>query len=342
VQMVGGGAGGPSSAWRWDVAEAWHCDVGPAPAVPVPPSRLHEQMLALFEGGPVPGGYDGDDEGEDGDGARKAKAAKGGAARPFADVALRAVDDSAVLDFGCQVPGAADVPPAPTVPAHKLVLALRSRRLRAMLVTSGMRESRRGDEAVPLHGMRPAVLRALLRYLYCDTADVAPQVALELLVAAKEYTLDRLALLCEGRLLTMLDPENAAEFLLWADTYDLANMRVACVSYILRHYAAVTATEAYRADLPAHLRLEVQEAAASGSNIYRANSMSPAAEAAAPAAPAEPELAEKAIPLDATTTPSQVVGMMAATTATASGGANADNPPAADAAAASAAPATAD
>ena len=112
------------------------------------------------------------------------------------------------------------------VKAHKSILIARSERFKALLV-GGMSESTQGIKPIVLHGIRESVFKALLIYLYSDNllTEIRNdyQLIMELYVAANEYTLSRLIRLCEGILLNLLQIENAAEFLEFAQEYGMAD-----------------------------------------------------------------------------------------------------------------------
>ena len=107
------------------------------------------------------------------------------------------------------------------VGAHKFMLAVRSDRFRAMM-SSGMKEST--ISKLP-STMARDILVEFFHFLYSDNISQQalgdPDMMMRLLVVANEYTISRLARLCEGRILRMLVPENAAAFLEVADLYGL-------------------------------------------------------------------------------------------------------------------------
>jgi len=154
------------------------------------------------------------------------------------------------------------------VEAHTVILAARSRRLQAML-TSGMRESREGR--VVMESMSHDILLELVHYLYSDNVSTKalndPNMLMRLLVVASEYTLARLAKMCEGVLLRLLHPENAAEFLEFADMYGSTSiLREGALSFLLRNYEEVKKTDGFL-ELQEELKKEV-ERRRGGTNVY--------------------------------------------------------------------------
>lgn len=93
------------------------------------------------------------------------------------------------------------------VHSHRAILAVRSEHFAAML-RSGMRESRECE--VLIQNIRLPVFMALMEYIYVDTIDVEPLIAIELYVAADLYTIDRLKGLCEILVQKGIEVGNAA------------------------------------------------------------------------------------------------------------------------------------
>jgi speckle-type POZ protein len=145
---------------------------------------------------------------------------------------------------------------AELVRAHRIILTARSKRFRAMLM-SGMQESRLGRVVCD---MSYNVLFELVQFLYSDTVSVKalnePHLLMRLLVVAGEYTLEKLAKVCEGVLLRLLDPENAAEFLEFSTFYNCTVFRSGTLSFILRNFQSVEKTAGFK-ELSKELKKEV-------------------------------------------------------------------------------------
>ncbi|KAJ0406517.1 hypothetical protein P43SY_001448 [Pythium insidiosum] len=136
---------------------------------------------------------------------------------------------------------------------HRAILAARSDHFRAMF-SSGMRESRESE--IPLTHLRVPVFLALLEYIYVDSVDVGAEMALELFAAADLYTLDRLKGLCEIIVQKNITVDNAAALFQTADELQATRLREICLSYLVRHFDAVTKTDGF-AHLSRDLIIEV-------------------------------------------------------------------------------------
>ena len=167
------------------------------------------------------------------------------------------------------------------VKAYKSLLAQRSDRFKALFY-GGMSEATMGSKPILIYGTNENTFRALLEYLYSDSICVARRsdhnLIMELLVLGNEYMLDRLVRLCEGILLRLLEVENSAEFLDFADRYGLSTLgdftgldknkdsfvycgsilREGCISFILQHFSDVLKTQGYL-ELPENLKEDLSD-----------------------------------------------------------------------------------
>ena len=101
---------------------------------------------------------------------------------------------------------------------------------------------------------------ALVEYIYTDiVADISPDVAIELYIAADLYTLDRLKGLCEVVVQRGLTTDNAPDLLQASDARHAARMRELCIRFIVRHFDAVTKSAGFQT-LSRELILEVLQA----------------------------------------------------------------------------------
>ncbi|CAN6177182.1 unnamed protein product [Urochloa humidicola] len=139
-------------------------------------------------------------------------------------------------------------------PAHKTILAARSPVFMAEFF-GHMNE--RGSQSVRIQDMQPAVFKAMLHFIYTDTVpelDVEPvaaaaTMAQHLLAAADRYGLDRLKLICEGKLSGGVDVDTAAKTLALAGQHNCSLLKSKCVDFIARSpetLEAVLATDGYR------------------------------------------------------------------------------------------------
>jgi hypothetical protein len=120
------------------------------------------------------------------------------------------------------------------IPAHKFVLITRSSVFRAML-TGSMREAR--DKAITIPNVEEAVVRAFVRFLYCDSciaADLQAH-ALDLLAMADQYDVPPLLSVCEAYLSSHLTVKNMVEVLQAADLHGAPVLKEHALEYIAQN-----------------------------------------------------------------------------------------------------------
>ncbi|KAL6603677.1 hypothetical protein ACP70R_044038 [Stipagrostis hirtigluma subsp. patula] len=137
--------------------------------------------------------------------------------------------------------------------AHKLVLAARSPVFMAEFF-GHMNE--RSSQCVQIEDMEADVFKAMLHFIYTDTApelegplEVVATMAQHLLAAADRYGLDRLKLICEGKLSGGIDVETAATILALAEQHNCSLLKAKCLEFITgspQKLDAVLATEGYK------------------------------------------------------------------------------------------------
>ncbi|XP_025822260.1 BTB/POZ and MATH domain-containing protein 2-like [Panicum hallii] len=124
------------------------------------------------------------------------------------------------------------------VTAHKIVLAMRSPVFKARFY-GPEREKKMGCVAV--EDVRPAVFRALLRFIYTDSLpdmddlgdDDGKEMFRHLLVAADQYEVTRLELMCEDSLCkNSLSTDSVASTLAFAEEQNLCSLKDACIEFI--------------------------------------------------------------------------------------------------------------
>ncbi|KAF7056145.1 hypothetical protein CFC21_063583 [Triticum aestivum] len=118
--------------------------------------------------------------------------------------------------------------------AHRYVLAARSSVFKAELFGE-MKETT--TEHVKIDDMEPAILDALLYFMYTDSLpsdfDVDQNVSLQhLLVAADRYGLDRLKAICEEKLCQKFDVQTVATTLALAEQHHSLQLKRACLGYL--------------------------------------------------------------------------------------------------------------
>jgi speckle-type POZ protein len=124
---------------------------------------------------------------------------------------------------------------AETFAAHRCVLAARSSVFKAELL-GPMKE--KAATLVQIDDMEPRVFRALLHFIYTDSlpavddGDGAAAMAQHLLVAADRYNLERLKLICEGRLCDHVCRGNVATTMALAEQHGCAALKKACFRFL--------------------------------------------------------------------------------------------------------------
>mmetsp|Transcript_13659 Transcript_13659/g.36683 ORF Transcript_13659/g.36683 Transcript_13659/m.36683 type:complete len:754 (+) Transcript_13659:75-2336(+) len=128
--------------------------------------------------------------------------------------------------------------------AHRLVLCARSGHFRA-LYESEMRDSNAYEVTVPAE-FPFASVSACVEYLYTDQIDPMPHQCASILAIARYYDLPtHLVGICEARLASVLDPDNATDILITAMQNACDGLKRCAASYIMRNFEAVRRTEAW-------------------------------------------------------------------------------------------------
>ncbi|EMS47704.1 BTB/POZ and MATH domain-containing protein 2 [Triticum urartu] len=123
-------------------------------------------------------------------------------------------------------------------PAHRAVLSARSPVFKAQL-SEPMKENKMRH--ITVDRMEPVVFEALLHFVYTDSLPTMDDldrsernaVIQHLFVAADQYGLDRLKLMCERILCLNLDVNNVDVVLRLADRYDCQKLKEACVDFLV-------------------------------------------------------------------------------------------------------------
>ncbi|XP_039780641.1 BTB/POZ and MATH domain-containing protein 2-like [Panicum virgatum] len=132
-------------------------------------------------------------------------------------------------------------------PAHRCVLAARSPVFDALLfgpMKQGAAAATGTDSCVRIDGMLPQVFQSLLHFVYTDSlpeaegqddveaAAAATTMAQHLLEAADRYDLQRLKLICEGRLCQHIDVSTVATTLALAEEHCCQGLKQACFAFL--------------------------------------------------------------------------------------------------------------
>ncbi|CAN6163134.1 unnamed protein product [Urochloa humidicola] len=114
----------------------------------------------------------------------------------------------------------------------------------------------RSSECVRIEDMEAAAFKAMLHFIYTNSAPevdkesrAATTMAQHLLVAADRYGLDRLKLICEGKVADGIVIDTAAMTLVLAEQHNCSLLKAKCVDFIARSREtldAVLATDGYK------------------------------------------------------------------------------------------------
>eukprot|EP00922_Rhytidocystis_sp_ex-Travisia-forbesii_P071339 GHVS01106471.1.p1 GENE.GHVS01106471.1~~GHVS01106471.1.p1 ORF type:complete len:362 (+),score=46.98 GHVS01106471.1:2-1087(+) len=135
-----------------------------------------------------------------------------------------------------------------TVYATRALLAARSEHFRALFY-SGMKEAcQSADTPVAIEGVSHEVFLAILEYLYTDTLPVGikSHTAVQLLIAAQRFLLDRLKALCEDICRRSITVDNVVDLLLAADGHNADGLKQICLEYLTEYEERLVQTDAMK------------------------------------------------------------------------------------------------
>uniref|UniRef100_A0ACD5UVW4 Uncharacterized protein n=1 Tax=Avena sativa TaxID=4498 RepID=A0ACD5UVW4_AVESA len=136
--------------------------------------------------------------------------------------------------------------------AHRCLLAARSPVFKAELF-GPMKEKE--TKCIQIDDMDPPIFEALLHFVYTDLMQDGEQYKegkiaklQHLLVAADRYGLDRLKVMCEGKLCEGIDVETVATTLVLADQHHCTDRQQACIKFMAPRSVlrAVMATDGFK------------------------------------------------------------------------------------------------
>jgi hypothetical protein len=128
---------------------------------------------------------------------------------------------------------------------HKCILAGRCHFF-ANMFSLGMRESQ--ESVITVQDIAPYTFKKLLEFIYTDqigafqTADQA----IDILVAANKYGLDRLKRLCEKYLVGMIDLDNVIELLYLSDMHQAMELKRMCINFTMAYFDIVTKKDDFK------------------------------------------------------------------------------------------------
>jgi len=147
--------------------------------------------------------------------------------------------------------------------AHRVILQHRSTRFHA-LFHAGLKETK-GDKIL-IQDVPYEMFQKLMEFIYSEsTAISADNSAVDLLLAANQYQLERLQELCEHHIDKFLDTENAAGLLELTDRLHCTQLRGSCLYFLKENWEVVQQILNIDDYLPAELKREVTKQASSPS-----------------------------------------------------------------------------
>lgn len=131
------------------------------------------------------------------------------------------------------------------VKAHKCILASRSNFFENMF-SVGMRETQ--ESVISVQDISLPTFKKLLEFIYSDQLvkiENADQ-AIDVLVAANKYGLDRLKRLCEKYLVSLIELDNVIELLYLSDMHQAIELKRMCINYTMIYFDIVTKREDFK------------------------------------------------------------------------------------------------
>ena len=107
------------------------------------------------------------------------------------------------------------------IPAHKFILAAFSSVMKTM-INSNMIESE--SNTVNITDIDEETMTEILRFIYTREVNNIKELAVKLLYGAEKYELERLKKLCAASMIENLSVENALDYFILADQYDLQGL----------------------------------------------------------------------------------------------------------------------
>lgn len=114
------------------------------------------------------------------------------------------------------------------------------------MFTVGMRESE--ESIITVQDISLPTFKKLLEFIYSDQLNDLASVdqAIDVLVAANKYGLDRLKRLCEKYLVALIDLENVIELLYLSDMHQAVELKRMCINFTMQYFDIVTKREEFK------------------------------------------------------------------------------------------------
>ena len=133
-------------------------------------------------------------------------------------------------------------------PCHKLLLSARSPVFKAMF-QANMKESESGK--VTIEDIKPEIMDEILHFIYTGSlakgaVKTTTEFAIELLAAANKYQLEALKDICQDKIRSVLDAENAIEFLILGEMYQANKLKDTAMMEVVYNMPEIADTEDYK------------------------------------------------------------------------------------------------
>ncbi|KAJ8312917.1 hypothetical protein KUTeg_010290 [Tegillarca granosa] len=142
-------------------------------------------------------------------------------------------------DVSFRFPNHPDVSP---VPAHKVILAMRSSVFKAMFYGS-LCETKRDVEIADI---KPDVFRSFLRFLYTDDVTIDNQSVIPLLYTADKYEIFSLKQQCQNYLENSIDANNVCEIMNAAEMFNIADLVKRSLEFIAKQGTCVFQSDGFK------------------------------------------------------------------------------------------------
>jgi len=129
--------------------------------------------------------------------------------------------------------------------ANRAHLAARSEHFRALFY-GGMRESG-ADEQIVLQDVSHPIFLLLLEYIYTDqVGEISSEIAVNLLIVAERFLLDRLKALCEDIIRKAISVDNVVSIMMTAKAHRAEGLKDICMDFIISKEEQIKTTAAFR------------------------------------------------------------------------------------------------
>jgi len=153
------------------------------------------------------------------------------------------LDDLSKLVNNAELSDVVFVVEGKNIPAHKLILELRSEHFR-VLFSSGLRESQ--SKRIDILDCSQEIFLDVLQFIYTDSCEVNDENCISLLEQGNFFQLDRLKAICEQFWYHNISVSNAASVYQVADHCNAKQLRDFAMEFIFKHAREVVQTQSFK------------------------------------------------------------------------------------------------